>query len=50
VFYNLKMLDQKLDSTIASFNSKISQTTKNVLSDDVQKEGKLWLAFSKVPG
>lgn len=39
VFYNLKTLDQKLEATVASLNAKISQTTKNVLSEDIQRDG-----------
>lgn len=39
VFYHLKTLEQKLDTTLTALNAKISQTTKNVLSEDVQREG-----------
>jgi hypothetical protein len=41
VFYHLKTLEQKLDTTLTALNAKISQTTKNVLSEDVQREGTL---------
>ncbi|ELR14443.1 golgi family protein, putative [Acanthamoeba castellanii str. Neff] len=34
VFYHLKTLEQKLDTTLTALNAKISQTTKNVLSED----------------
>jgi hypothetical protein len=49
VFYHLKTLEQKLDTTLTALNAKISQTTKNVLSEDVQREGTLphqaWVWF-----
>ena len=49
VFYHLKTLEQKLDTTLTALNAKISQTTKNVLSEDVQREGTLphqaWVCF-----
>lgn len=38
VFYNLKILDQKVEATVSGITDKVVKTTKAILAEEVQRD------------